>query len=110
MTPEEFIIAWGKAFLSRAPIIIVLGVTGIVVMVGLLWAWRNHQRRLRRIEDDRQRRHQPQPYTDAWASAAARLEDEAPVDSPESDLPDPPYDEDDLDDAEDDDETPPWER
>ena len=107
MTPDEFLMKWGQLFLRSAPVIIGMGVGGIVVIVGLLWAWRNHRRRMAMIEERRADRTEPLPHIDAWGSAAARLESE-PAEGDDDDL--ESYDDGYGEDEEDDDGPPPWER
>lgn len=55
--------------------IVLLGI-GILMVVGLIGAWRNHLRRQRDIEQEHEDRDSDQPRPDAWATAAQRLEPE----------------------------------
>ncbi len=51
----------------------ILGV-GLLVVIGLVAAWRNYNQRQREIEEAREEREADLPRPDAWATAAQRIE------------------------------------
>ncbi len=100
-----------KAIINLLLILAILGI-GLLMVIGLIAAWRNHLQRQREIEQDHDERDNDLPRPDAWATAAQRIgpddanPDEAHV-SPylEEDKPDARPDED-TDDEDGDDEFP----
>ena len=62
-----------KVLVNLLFIAAVLGI-GLLVIVGLIAAWRNHLKRQREIEAEHEAQHnQHAPHPDAWATAAQRL-------------------------------------
>ncbi|MEZ6191545.1 MAG: hypothetical protein R3C45_09685 [Phycisphaerales bacterium] len=53
----------------------ILGI-GLLVVIGLVAAWRNYNQRQREIEEARDERDADHPRPDAWATAAQRIEAE----------------------------------
>lgn len=104
ITPED------KAIINLMLIGAILGI-GLLVVIGLVAAWRNYNQRQREIEEAREEREADLPRPDAWATAAQRIDpqeagpDEAHVssyeDEPRDD--DPGFDDGDDDGDDDDD-------
>lgn len=61
-----------KAMIHLMLIIAVLGV-GLLMVIGLVAAWRNYNQRQREIEEAREEREADLPRADAWATAAQRI-------------------------------------
>jgi len=82
--------AWGELFAQLAPLIVGLGVLGVVIIVGLVIAWRRYQRRQAQLEEAHQQRARAEPIEDLWALSAARGQDRADAPPGHPDAP-PPY-------------------
>ena len=59
-------------FEVTAPLIVLAGIIGILVISLLLWSWRNYLRRQRQLDEQRATRRTPVEHIDAWQSAADR--------------------------------------
>lgn len=81
-----------KALISLYLMIALLGV-GILMIIGLVIAWRNHIQRQREIEQDREERDADLPRADAWATAAQRIhaDDTGPDEAHVTPYPDDEY-------------------
>lgn len=98
-----------RALIHLLLIVAILGI-GLLMVIGLIAAWRNHIQRQREIEQEHEERDNDLPRPDAWATAAQRIgpedadPDEAHVspylaeDEPEDDRLNEDTDEDDDDD------------
>jgi HAMP domain-containing protein len=64
-----------KAMIHLMLIGAILGI-GLLVVIGLVAAWRNYNQRQREIEEARDERDADHPRPDAWATAAQRIEAE----------------------------------
>ena len=100
---DEALHAWGELVIQLVPLIIVIGLVGVVVIMGLLIAWRRQHAR-----QQEQEAHQAEPtaarQTDgAWETAGQRLEV-----MPNPARPSAPAEEDRYADDEEDDEDAPW--
>lgn len=62
-----------KAIINLILILAILGI-GLLMVIGLIAAWRNHLQRQREIEQDHEDRENDLPRPDAWATAAQRIE------------------------------------
>lgn len=62
-------------FVEYVFLIVVIGISGIAIIAGLAWAWRNFLRRQRALEQRHASRVSPSPHVDAWQSAADRVEE-----------------------------------
>jgi hypothetical protein len=80
MTDQQRLAAIGLMVLMIALVVI-----GLLVIIGLGWAWRRGRRR-----DDRPRREPPTRDVDAWSAAAQRMP--TPPQDPEDDDEDDPPD------------------
>lgn len=99
-------------------LIVLSGITGVLLIVALVAAWRNFNKRLKNLEADREARGQQSPRRDLWAESAQRMQ---PVPGPapskqedaghpwSSDEPDDEFDDgyEDDDEADDDEDAPP---
>ncbi len=61
-----------ELFEVTAPLIVLAGIIGILVISLLLWSWRNYLRRQRQLDEQRATRRTPVEHIDAWQSAADR--------------------------------------
>ncbi len=79
---QSQISAHDRAWISLILIASLLGI-GLLVMIGLLAAWRNQLKRQREIEEAHEERDNDMPRADAWATAAQRIspEDTGPDDA-----------------------------
>jgi hypothetical protein len=76
---DKLIAPQDRALISLVLIVALLGL-GVLMTIGLIAAWRNHNRRQREIEQEHAERENDLPRPDAWATAAQRMspEDAAP--------------------------------
>jgi hypothetical protein len=72
-----------KALIHLLLIVAILGI-GLLMVIGLVAAWRNYIQRQREIEQDYEDRDADLPRPDAWATAGQRI-------TPEDDGPDDPH-------------------
>lgn len=66
--------AWGELFSQLAPLVVVLGVLGVLIIVGLVIAWRRYRRRLAALDEDLAQRLAQPPLEDLWVVAATRAD------------------------------------
>lgn len=55
-------------------LIVMSGITGVLLIVALVAAWRNFNRRLKKLEASRDERGQQLPRSDLWAESAQRMQ------------------------------------
>ena len=73
---DQLIKQAAELFQISAPLIVACGISGIVIITGLMWALRRYLKEQRDLEERRNARAAAAtPHIDAWQSAAERYED-----------------------------------